>query len=104
MSAFWGQVPEPKALFGGFDRLTVHFGVRIDEVVEWLGLVLGVEADVAPYRELDAMFVESTKEVVFPRRVFPCLRCVHGYPADTFDVELGPAVVAWDVASRLTRG
>ena len=67
MSTFLGQVPERKALFGGLDRSTVHFGVRIDEVVEWLGIVLGVEADVAPYDLVAWIIPKNVLSLVFQR-------------------------------------
>jgi L-ribulose-5-phosphate 3-epimerase len=82
----------------------VHFGVRIDEVVERIALLLRGQDEVAAARKFHAVFVVNAEVVFAPRRVLRRFGGIDGNSADAFGVEFRPAVIAGDLALAAVGG
>src|SRR5213593_47869 len=83
---------------------SVHLDVGIDEIVQRLACLRGIELQVPPRRELHAVLVVGAEEVIALVRVLGCLGRVHRHPAVPLQIELRPAVVASDLALAALRG
>lgn len=76
---------------------SVELGVRINQVVERRAILRRLQHKIAAYRESDARRVEMPEIVVVPVRMLRRLGRIDRNP-HAARVELGPAVVAGDIA------
>lgn len=78
--------------------LAVLLRIGIDEVVKRRALLIRAEAQVAARGELQAIVIVSAEEIDALFWMFPRFRSVYGDPADPFDVELRPAMIAGNLS------
>src|SRR5439155_2587685 len=76
------------------ERLAADLRVGIDEVVEGCSHLWRVEDQIAPEGELDAVLVVRAEKVVAFGRILGRLGRINRHPADAWQVELRPAVIA----------
>src|SRR5437867_1375715 len=79
------------------ERLPVDLDVGVDEIVERVARLRRIETQVPPLRELHPVLVVRPEEIVPLVRILARLRCVHGNPAVSSEIELRPAVVSADL-------
>src|SRR5712692_325552 len=95
------QIAEGEARLQLAERFPFHLRVGVDEIVERFAALRGAQVDIAPERELDAVRIVRPEEVIALGRILPSFRGVRGHPAETIQIELGPAVVAGNVSFGL---
>src|SRR5438876_6304173 len=84
--------------------LSVHFNVRINEVVQRRPSLRRREHQIAANVELHAVCIMRAKEVCALRGILPRLRGVQRDPAKAVQIKLSPTVIAADLPTLLIRG
>src|SRR5208337_1422430 len=78
--------------------LAIDLDIGIDEVIQRRPCLFGNQVDVAAHREADAVWSQVAEIVILQLRVLIGLGDIDGNPALAVNQELGPAVVAPDLA------
>src|SRR5579864_960055 len=77
--------------------LPIHLGVRINEIVQPLVLLLRIEQQVAPFGQFHAVLIVRAKEILTLRGILGRLGGIHRHSADAPSIELRPTVIAGDL-------
>src|SRR5437660_10574473 len=83
--------------------LAIHFDIWVNEVVQRVSGLLWRQSNISPNGELNTVFIPVSEEEFALFRMLPRFRDVNRHPSVIFRIEIGPAVIAGDVARMLVR-
>jgi hypothetical protein len=99
-----GKIAEGEMGLQARNWFAIELGVRVDEIVQGIALLLGREANITARGEEHAIVVMSPEQIVALGGVLGGFGGVDGNPTGTLKIKLRPTVIAGDIPFRVGFG